>query len=165
MSHTDPSLFLEPLKRLMEQETQTLSELELLLSREHDILARNEDVETLEEACAARQLCMGSLLRVQDERRAMLRMLGFASDPQGLAACLAAHDPLNTLRECWLGCGSAAERCRQLNDRNGALVMARMRRVEGMLGVLTGQLREPQVYGRQGYRAAAPSGRMLAAEA
>ena len=36
------------------------------------------------------------------------------------------------------------------NDRNGALVTARMTRVQGMLDIVTGRANQPKTYGRQG---------------
>ncbi len=46
--------------------------------------------------------------------------------------------------------GERADRCRVANDRNGALVTARMSRVQGMLDIVTGRAGQPKVYGRQG---------------
>jgi hypothetical protein len=40
-----------------------------------------------------------------------------------------------------------------------------MRRVEGMLEILTGRKRETPIYGRQGQQAWVTAGRLLAAEA
>lgn len=153
------------LRRLVDEERTRLGELETLLAAEHEILAAQTSVEALEAACASRQECMGRLLRIQDERRALLAAAGHAADASSIAAFLDAHDPSGAVREAWGDCAELAQRCRDLNDRNGALVGARMRRVEGMLGVLTGQTRETQVYGRQGYRAPLPSGQLLAAQA
>jgi flagella synthesis protein FlgN len=153
------------LHRLVDEERARLEELEALLAREHEILATQSSVEALESACAARQDCMGRLLRIQDERRTLLAAAGHGTDAPSIAAFLDSKDPSGGVRTAWGECAELAQRCRDLNDRNGALVGARMRRVEGMLGVLTGQTRETQVYGRQGYRAALPSGQLLAAQA
>ena len=165
MTAADSAQALLALRRLVDEERARLGELEELLAREHDILATQSSVEALEAACAARQDCMGRLLRIQDERRTLLASAGHGADGPSIAAFLDARDPSGAVRAAWGDCAELAQRCRELNDRNGALVGARMRRVEGMLGVLTGQSRETQVYGRQGYRAALPSGQLLAAQA
>ncbi len=161
----DPALTRDQFSRLLEEEARTLADLEALLGREHEILVRNEGAEVLEEACAARQLRMGELLRIQDERRGLLRMLGQSADNAGIDAVLRVCDAAGSLRSRWQQCAAAAGRCREINDRNGALVQARMKRVEGMLEVLTGQQRGPRVYGPQGQFASGPASRLLAAEA
>lgn len=161
----DPALTREQFARLLDDEAHTLADLEQLLSREHGILVRNDDAEALEEACAARQLRIGELLRIQDERRGLLKMLGQSPDNVGLDAVLRRCDVGDRLRLRWQQCAVAATRCRELNDRNGALVQARMKRVEGMLEVLTGQRPAPRVYGPQGQVASGPSSRLVTAEA
>ncbi len=161
----DPALTRDQFSRLLDEEACTLADLERLLALEHEILVRNESAEALEEACAERQLRMGELLRIQDERRTVLRMLGQTPDNAGLDAVLRGCDQGNRLRTRWQQCAGAAGRCRDLNDRNGALVQARMKRVEGMIEVLTGQRSGPRVYGPQGQVGAGPSSRLLTAEA
>jgi flagella synthesis protein FlgN len=165
MTHFAASQGVVALRRLVDEERARLGELESLLASEHEILATQSSVEALESACAARQDCMGRLLRIQDERRALLAAAGHGADAAAIATFLDRHDPSGAVRAAWGECAELAQRCRDLNDRNGALVGARMRRVEGMLGVLTGQSRETQVYGRHGYRASLPSGQLLAAQA
>ena len=63
-------------------------------------------------------------------------------------------------------CSARAHKCRDLNDRNGLLVGAQIKRVEGMLGAITGAGSAPASYGPR--RAAAygtPAGQVLSAEA
>ncbi|MFZ9667330.1 MAG: flagellar export chaperone FlgN, partial [Steroidobacteraceae bacterium] len=59
----------------------------------------------------------------------------------------------------------SARRCRDLNDHNGALVASRMRRIQGMLEVLTGKRSEKTTYGRQAHQGFGTRGRVLATEA
>lgn len=138
------------LGRLIDEEAKTLGELAVLLDREHAMLVQNRSVDALEDACEARQICMGTLLRIQDERRGLLRLLGLADSPASLDALLTRCDPDGELRRRWTATLDQARACRELNDRNGALVSARMRRVEGLLNVLTGQRAAPTLYGPQG---------------
>ncbi len=161
----DLSLHRETLARLMDEEARTLAELDALLSHEHQILARNDQVDALEDACAARQISMGTLLRIQEERRSALRMMGLSPDPAGIDQALRVLDTNDQLRTRWVQCAEAARRCRELNDRNGALVHSRMKRVEGMLEVLTGRATTPHVYGPNGSMPVPHSGRLIAAEA
>jgi flagella synthesis protein FlgN len=144
----DPGVCREHLEKLLAEETAALAQLETLLDREHELLIAN-DVDGLGRAGEARQACVGTLVRAEDERRSLCRMMNVPADPQGLERLLAWCDPAGTLRRRWAECSERAARCRQLNDRNGALVAARLKRVEGMLDVLTGRA-QPKVYGRQG---------------
>ena len=65
----------------------------------------------------------------------------------------------------WAECAELAKRCRSLNDHNGALVASRMRRIQGVLEVITGKRSDPNVYGKQAQQAWITRGRMVAAEA
>ena len=88
----DPNLIREQLAALIDAESRALADLETLLNREHEQLVRNDSAEALEEACNARQLRIGELLRIQDERRGLLRMLGQSPDNAGLDAVLRSCD-------------------------------------------------------------------------
>jgi len=153
------------LERLLADEDAALAELERLLLAERDTLERNDSPEVLEQVCARRQDCMGGLLRVQDERRAALRMLGFAADNAGLELLMRSCDPAGTLPARWGECAERARRCRELNDFNGALVASRMRRIAGLLELLTGHRPESPVYGRQAQQSWVGAGRLLVTEA
>jgi flagellar biosynthesis protein FlgN len=145
----DPTVCREHLERLLAEEIKSLAELEKLLDREHELLVGN-DVEALERAGIARQACISELLRIEDERRSLCRMMNVPADMTGLDRLLTWCDPSRALRRRWANCAEIATRCRGLNDRNGALVAARMKNVEGMLDIITGRANQPKVYGRQG---------------
>jgi len=82
-------------------------------------------------------VCVGELLRVEDERRSLCRMMNVPTNVQGLERLLRWCDPSSTMQRRLVDCAERATRCRELNDRNGALVTARLKKVEGMLDVLT----------------------------
>lgn len=145
----DPGVCREHLQKLLAEEFNALSQLETLLDREHDLLVAN-DVDGLDSAGEARQACVGELLRVEDERRSLCRMMNVPTDVQGLERLLRWCDPSNSMQRRLGECAQRAARCRELNERNGALVTARLKKVEGMLDVLTGRANQPKVYGRQG---------------
>ena len=155
----------DTLGRLLDEEIDALFGLERLLIAERDVLAKNDSPEALEEVCSHRQLRMTQLLKIQDERRGLLRATGHTVDTAGIESLLRICDPQRTLPGRWARCADLADRCRGLNDFNGALVASRMRRVEGMLEILTGRKRETPIYGRQGQQAWVTAGRLLAAEA
>lgn len=154
----------ESLRALLTEEASELTRLAEMLAHEHEILLAN-DVEKLERAMAERQVTLGRLLQIEDERRELCRAHGHGVDAAGIEKLLAWCDPSGTLKARWADCAQGATRCRALNDKNGALVTARMRRVQAALGVLTGGREEVATYGpKNAYSAVARSGRVLATE-
>src|SRR5262245_8489699 len=106
------------------------------------------------------------MLKLEDERRSVCSMLGYETDLGGLAKLIAWCDPRRTLVPAYDECAVRARRCRDLNDRNGILVGAQMKRVEGMLGAITGTDSAPRAYGPRGHGAyAAATGQVVSAEA
>ncbi|HEY5808710.1 MAG TPA: flagellar protein FlgN [Povalibacter sp.] len=158
----DPHICREHLERLMVEEAGTLARLEELLDKEHEFLLAN-NVEELERAGEARQGCIVALIAIEDERRSLCRMMNVPTDASGLDRLLTWCDPSRQLKSRWAACADRAARCRGLNDRNGALVAARLKRVEGMLDVITGRASQPKVYGSKGgYEAPTRTDRVLA---
>jgi flagellar biosynthesis protein FlgN len=154
----------ETLATLLSQEISALDQLAALLEREHELLAAN-DVAALEVAMVERQTCVSSIVRVEDERRSLCRMLGHSTDLPGLERLLAWCDPNGSLKTRWAECASRGARCRNLNDRNGALVNARLKRVESLLGAITGRPPEGSTYSPAGAYSSPTAGRVLAVEA
>jgi flagellar biosynthesis protein FlgN len=154
----------EALATLLSQEVSALAELAGLLDREHALLVSN-DVETLEAVMEERQGSVGKLLRAEEERRSLCRMHGHGVDAPGIEKLMAWCDPSGTLKAQWAECAKGAARCREANDRNGALVTARMKRVEDLLTVLTGAPQKSPTYGPKGAYAPTRAGRVLATEA
>ncbi|MGH8175213.1 MAG: flagella synthesis protein FlgN [Steroidobacter sp.] len=158
----DPNVCRESLEKLLAEEVDALARLETLLDREHELLLAN-DVDALDRAGVARQACIGDLVRIEDERRSLCRMMNVPADATGVDRLLTWCDPSHNLKRRWAACAERAASCRQRNDRNGALVAARLKRVEGMLDVLTGRANQPKVYGRQGaFEAPTRNARVLA---
>lgn len=158
----DPRVCREHLDKLLIEEASTLARLEELLDKEYEFLESN-NIEELERAGEARQSCIMALVAVEDERRSLCRMLNISADAMGLDKLLNWCDPSRELKRRWAACADRAARCRSLNDRNGALVSARLKRVEGMLDVITGRANQPKMYGSKGgYEATSRSDRVIA---
>lgn len=158
----DPNICYEHLEKMLTEEAGTLARLEDLLDKEHGFLLAN-DIDELERAGEARQSCIVTLVGIEDERRSLCRMMNMQPYPAGLEQLLAWCDPSRQLKTRWAACADRATQCRRLNDRNGALVTARLKRVEGLLGVITGRSNQPKVYGRQGgYESPGASSHVLA---
>jgi flagellar biosynthesis/type III secretory pathway chaperone len=145
----DPSVCREHLSKLIAEESQALARLEGLLDKEHEYLLAN-DIDSLDRAGEARQSCIAELVRIEDERRTLCRMHNVSADRFGLEQLLKWCDPTQSLQQRIADCAERAGRCRSLNERNGALVTARLKRVEGMLQVITGRGAPEKLYGRQG---------------
>ena len=161
----DAALTRDTLGRLLAEENVALSEFESLLDQEHGALA-SRDIDALESLAESRQASIIRLLKIEDERRSLCGMLGYDTDLQGLSKLIAWCDPSRTLARPYDECATRARKCRDLNDRNGVLVGAQIKRVEGMLGALTGTAAEPRSYGPRGQsNPYASAGSVLSAEA
>lgn len=155
------------LATLLADESALLALLDTQLRREHQLVTDN-DVEGLEAAGRERQNCVGQLLKVEDERKALCHMLGQAADARGVEALLAWCDPQAELLPALRRCTEQATLCRDQNLRNGALVNARLQRVSSMLGMLNVSTAERSVYGRNGAGSVPPgahAGRLVATSA
>jgi flagellar biosynthesis protein FlgN len=160
----DPAVCREKMSKLITEETSGLAHLIELLEHEHGLLLAGDSV-ALSAAINERQRCVGRIQRVDDERRAMCRALNLTLDPPGLEKLLRWCDPAGSLSSRWAECAAAANRCRMLNDRNGALVGTQLHHVRARLGVLIQQGRETLTYRPNGAYAQGTVGRMLAIEA
>jgi flagella synthesis protein FlgN len=138
------------LRRILDEEAQLLVELELVLQRETEIL-RGEDNDAIQNIGANRQRCVDRLTRLDAERADSCRMLSFGSGPGALEKLLAWADQGGVLRAQWSANLEVVRRCKRLNDQNGAIVGARLHRVQQLLGKLRGSSPSP-VYSPRGTR-------------
>jgi flagellar biosynthesis/type III secretory pathway chaperone len=162
----DATLTRDALGRLLAEENAALSEFESLLDQEHGALAKR-DIDALESLAGVRQANILRLLKIEEERRSMCGMLGYDQNLHGLAKLIDWCDPGRTLVRPYDECAHRARKCRDLNDRNGVMVGAQIKRVEGLLGAITGTSAEPRAYGPRGQSNpySASSGTVLSAEA
>ena len=165
MTVMDATQCREVLSKLLAEEGGLLTVLEQQLLHEHQLLVDN-DVEGLDAAGAKRQSCVGQLLRVEDERRALCRALAQPADVSGVERLIAWCDPEASLLAALRDCMDRAGRCREQNVRNGVLVNARLQRVSNMLGMLNVPGTGSPVYGKSGASTTPPrAGRLLSASA
>jgi flagella synthesis protein FlgN len=159
----DQGVCREHLTTLLREESRLLGELEELLARESRVL-ETSDIQALEATTRARQERMGALARIEEQRRSLCALHGFSADRAGLEGLMAWCDGEGTLLSRLRECAERAVRCRDLNDRNGVVVGARLKRVEGMLDALTGRPTRADTYGPKGYTASnTRPGRVLGA--
>lgn len=158
----DAKLCRDTLEKLVSEELAALTQLEELLEREHTLLLSN-DIEEFERAGEQRQACITALLHIEDERRNLCRVMNVPVDMHGLQRLLAWCDAAGALQARWADCGERAARCRNSNERNGALVSARLKRLEGLLETLTGRANQPKIYASNGgYQATGRNAHVLA---
>jgi len=158
----DPEVCREHLAEVLAEEVSLLTELESLLEREYEILASRDPV-ALEKTVLARQGRMGALARVEEQRRALCSMHGYSPDYAGLERLMVWCDPKGTLVSRLRECAKRAADCRDRNDRNGTMVAAKLQRVEGLLGALTGRPSVADTYSANGTATPTRPGRVLGA--
>lgn len=158
----DASLCREHLENLLTEESVTLGRLEALLTKEYELIAGN-DAEALDSTSTERQEYVGTLMRIEDERHSLCRAHGMSGDRVGLKKLAGWCDPQRTLQSRWSESNAKILHCRTLNDRNGALVTNRLKRVEGLLDMLNGAgTKDARVYTAKGNAyAAAHYGRVF----
>lgn len=146
----DPEVCREHLGTLLREESQLLGDLEALLAEESRVL-ETSNIQVLETTTRARQERMGALASIEEQRRSLCAAHGFSADRAGLEGMMTWCDSEGTLLSRLRDCAERAVRCRDLNDRNGIVVAARLKRVEGMLDTLTGRPTRSDTYGPKGY--------------
>lgn len=134
----DPDVCREHLAEVLAEEAGLLAELRGLLEHEYELLG-SKDAVALEKAILTRQERVGALARLEEHRRSFCSMHGYSPDYAGLEKLLVWCDPRGTLVSRLRECAKRAADCRDLNERNGKLVATKLKRVEGLLGALTGR--------------------------
>jgi flagella synthesis protein FlgN len=158
----DPDVCREHLAEVLAEEAGLLAELRSLLERESEVLA-SKDAVALEKTVLARQERVGALARVEEQRRSLCSMHGYSADRAGLEGLMVWCDPRGTLVSLLRDCAKSAADCRDLNERNGTLVAAKLRQVEGLLGALTTRASSADTYSASGSTAPTRPGRVLGA--
>jgi flagellar biosynthesis protein FlgN len=158
----DADVCREHLAEVLAEEVGLLTELQGLLVDEYEVLGIKDAV-ALEKTVLARQERVGALARLEEHRRSLCSMYGYSPDYAGLERMLVWCDPQGTLVSRLRECAKRAADCRDLNERNGTMVSAKLKRVEGLLGALTGRPTTSDTYSANGSTAATRPGRVLGA--
>ena len=152
----------EHLAEVLAEEAALLGELRTLLEREYEVLG-TKDAIAVEKTVLARQERVSALARVEEHRRSLCSLHGYSADYAGLEGLIVWCDPQGTLVSRLRECAKRAADCRDLNERNGTLVAAKLKRVEGLLGALTGRTSSADTYNANGSNAPTRPGRVLGA--
>jgi flagella synthesis protein FlgN len=145
-----PADIRQHIERVLRDEAQLLVELEQLLQRESAVVC-GDDPGAIESIGGARHHCIDQLTRLDAERTSACRMLSFGAGRAGFEQLLSWCDPGRTLHERWQDNLRITRRCKELNDRNGAVVTIKLGQVQQLLSTLRGGASAP-IYGRQGAR-------------
>jgi flagellar biosynthesis/type III secretory pathway chaperone len=138
------------LEQSLNTEATVLQELNELLDQEHQLIV-NDEIDDLEKTGSQRDSFIASLLKIDADRIALCRAAGKSADKQGLEQLLNWCDPQHHLHHRWKESAEQLQHCRTLNDRNGALVNTRLKRVEGVLDAMSGgQRRNERTYSSRG---------------
>jgi flagellar biosynthesis/type III secretory pathway chaperone len=140
----------QTLTRMLAEESGLLGELETILQQETEVL-RGEDAAAIQRIGGNRHRCVDTLSRLDAERNAACQMLSFGSGRGALDRLFDWADPSTGLHTKWLSNLELARRCKTLNDTNGAIVAAKLNRVQQLLGKLRGSA-APPVYSSKGAR-------------
>ena len=141
----EPADVRQHLHRILVEEGQLMLELERLLQQEVTIL-QGEDADRIARIGAVRHRCVEALMRLEQERADLTRMLSFGDGRGAIDRLLEWCDEDAVLRTRWQATLEIARRCKDINDRNGAIVGARLRRVQTLLAAMRGAA-PPPVYG------------------
>jgi flagellar biosynthesis/type III secretory pathway chaperone len=152
----------ECLASLLSEEAEQLRGFEALLEQEHQAL-RAKDMARIDSTARLRQDRLGTLARIESQRRSLCTMHGHSGDKVGLEALMGWCDPEGSLLAVVRTCAERATRCRDLNDRNGTLVAALLKHVERRLSGLRGESNISVIYGPQGSVAGSQVKRVLGA--
>ncbi len=140
----------ERLEQLLVTEAATLKQLDTLLDKEFHLIT-SDDIEALEQTGTERESYLMTLLKIDADRFSLCRAAGLSNDKVGIKKLLDWCDPQGKLLARWSQSTEAIQHCRTMNDRNGALINTRLKRVEGMLDTLSnGQTRNERTYTARG---------------
>jgi flagellar biosynthesis/type III secretory pathway chaperone len=138
------------LDHILAEEERLLVELEQLLQQETASL-QADDLPEIQRIGSERYRCIGRLTQLDAERLDSCRMLSFGGDRGALEKLFQWADPSARLQSRWRANLEIARRCKEHNDRNGAIVSVKLGRVQRLLAKLRGAPSAP-VYGRRGGR-------------
>jgi len=138
------------LQRILHEESRLLGELLALLQDEAAILLSN-DIDGITRIGSTRQRCIEALTALDGERAAACRMLSFGQGVGALTRLLAWCDSGGALDARWRANLSIARQCQQLNNTNGAVVTAKLSRVQQLLMAIRGTS-APPVYSARASR-------------
>jgi flagellar biosynthesis protein FlgN len=158
----NPTLCREHFAELIREELELLAQLHRLLEEERQVIASG-DLKRLQRSTELRQQRITALADAEEQRRSLCSLHGQTADAAGIERLLQWCDPQALLAPLLRESRARATQCRDLNDRNGALVAAHLKRVDQRLRALRGRTDAAATYGPRGDLPGKRGGRVLGA--
>jgi flagellar biosynthesis protein FlgN len=148
------------LQELLSRAVRQAALLEAALERETRALS-TRDVESLQQAVAAKHQAVQTLEQVSQEQGALLRSGGFAADARGMDSFLQIWDQEGCIRPLWERLQDSMQRCRRHNQLNGGLVQTQQHQVQQALHILRGEETRTELYDPRGHTVASSASRSI----
>jgi flagellar biosynthesis/type III secretory pathway chaperone len=156
----DATLCREHLAELIREELELLSQLHVLLEEERQVIASG-DLKRLQRSTELRLQRVAALAGTEEQRRSLCSLHGQSADAAGIERLVRWCDPHTVLAPLLRESRERALKCRDLNNRNGVLVAAHLRRVDQRLRALHGRASVAATYGPRGDLGGKRGGRVL----
>jgi flagellar biosynthesis/type III secretory pathway chaperone len=156
----DATLCREHLAEIIREELGLLAQLHGLLEEERQVIA-STDLKRLQRCTELRQQRFRALAASDEQRRALCSLHGQSADAAGVERLIKWCDPQGELAPLLRESRERVLRCRELNNRNGVLVAAHLKRVDQRLRALRGRASGAPIYGPRGDLSGNRSGRIL----
>ena len=158
----DATLCREHFADLLRGELELLAQLHRLLEEERQVIASG-DLKRLQRSTELRQQRVAALTATDDQRRSLCTLHAQTPDAAGIERLLKWCDPQGGLAPLLREARARALTCRELNDRNGLMVSAHLKRVAQRLAALRGRTEHAATYGPRGDFDGKRAGRVLGA--
>lgn len=155
MAHPGPQL-----AKLMDREIAAAQQLLEALQRETQALG--SDPEALEAEAQRKQVLVGELEQLHQQRCALLAKAGCESSRAGMERFVSRFDLQGRLRGRWQQLLELTERCRDANLSNGAVVEISRLQLRQALAIIHGRSPQTVTYDASGESQAAGGTRVLA---
>ena len=144
----DPSQLREDLGKVLQEETETATQLLDALRRERDALGKR-DLETTEQVAKEKDSLITCLESLASRQHDLLASAGVDLSQQNVGVALKALG-LGSLSKQWQGLLSVLADCRHQNLVNGGIIEISRRFAQQVLDTLHGASLDDQLYGPEG---------------
>lgn len=145
---------------ITQREVELVSRFIDLLTEEQAVLTRG-DAPALADIDSTKITVVAQLNALEDERRSAIGMPDIQNPRQAMTEWLAAHPDEIEAAAKWAQVVELSSRAKQLHDLNVSLLTMRLHKTTEALAILTGQSRQPSLYGSNGQASQASGSRIV----
>jgi len=145
----NPEICWQRLGKLLKQEIYATQTLSMSMQTEHDALV-SRDTDALQQAVDDKRLAVEALIKLEQERTALMESAGYLPTPDGMLSCLDWCDKDGHITELWQQLLALAGDCKEQNSRNYRQVEIGSRYIYQTLCILRGEDPDSGVYGPDG---------------